>query len=450
MTRRHHWKGIAIRLVPLTIPAFYCSWIACRVSRKLERFTLSTIHKYDDAPFLQHVLSTEEVNAKAAERLQTSCFPHNTIDWLNSTRHGNADGDFFLDGGILSTISLPQSSGQLRSMLQETLCYENSSLLSFANGGIMSSDESREVRMWTIRLIYWVVYEHQYSPALPEALSRLDLDSPCWQSARAKGVATLDFECPSAKFLVVSFYKNGIGANLRLGAVPALEAGIASGRVVLFVDDADEGPSFLQEPWPLASCDHRRDSQCFFRPASPCVVTTNELASARVLTRGEMRHLFRAGRVPEHYAEDRVLILHLNFRPQRQPENLAGILYNRSVALIERLATNDNGISRKLLFRAAEAILTEEQVFPTYNYYGAGSAIFHSLLLYASRPNRQAAWAVNSILRNVLPTADAFSSQHALGLPIRGMSRDDRQYQNCLLDSHFALLVIRRIGQMRH
>jgi hypothetical protein len=422
---RHHWKGIAVRIVPLTIPAFYCSWIACRVSRKLELFSVYAIHKYDDAQFLPHPWSLEEVNANNTGRLQTSCFPHNTIDWLNSTRHGNADGDFFLDGGILSTISLPQSTSmsarQLRLILQETLCYENSSLLSFANGGSFSSDESREVRMWTIRLIYWVVYEHQHTPAYPEARSRLDRDSPCWQSARAKGVGALDFECPSAKFLVVSFYKNGIGANLRLGAVPALEAGIASGRVVLFVDDADEGPSFLQEPWPLASCDHRRDTQCFFRPASPCVLSTKELASARVLKRGEMRQLFRVGRVPEHYADDRVLILHLNFRPQRQPANLAGILYNRSVALIERLATNDDSISRNLLYRAAEAILTEEEVFTTYNYYGAGSAIFHSLLLYAARPNRQAASAMNSILRDVLPTDDAFSSQHALGLPIRGM-----------------------------
>jgi hypothetical protein len=420
---RHHWKGIAIRIVPLTIPAFYCSWIACRVSRKLELFSLYATHKYDDEQSLQHVLSMEdEVNANNTGRLQTSCFPHNTIDWLNSTRHGNADGDLSLDGGILSTPqSASMSARQLRSILQETMCYENSSLLRFADGDSVSSDESREVRMWTIRLIYWVVYEHQHTPAYPEARSRQDLGSPCWQSARAKGVGTLDFECPSAQFLVVSFYKNGIGANLRLGAVPALEAGIASGRVVLFVDDADEGPSFLQEPWPLASCDHRRDSQCFFRPVSPCVSTANELATARVLKRGEMRQLFRVGRVPEHYADDRVLIMHLNFRPQRQPGNLAGILYNRSVALIERLATNDDRVSRKLLFRAAEAILKEEEVFTTYNYYGAGSAIFHGLLLYAARPNRQAASAVNSILRDVIPTDDAFSSQHSLGLPIRGM-----------------------------
>jgi len=91
---------------------------------------------------------------------------------------------------------------------------------------------------------------HQHAPAHSEA--QLRRNNPICQQQQQQSqqqyenIGSFDFECPTAKFLVVSFYKNGIGANLRLAAVPALMAGLVTGRVVLFVNHAPvTGPAFL-------------------------------------------------------------------------------------------------------------------------------------------------------------------------------------------------------------
>lgn len=438
------------RVVLILLPAFYCSWTAFRLTLRLTLFR-SEINGNDgqfsrtaDAWNAQlrtsfDAAKYDAIDARARSRVvesdENECFPLNSIDWLEGPRHGNSDEEGLSFGTApeaMPSFSAISSINNLRSVLHQSLCHNQSALLSL-DSSISLISEERAVHLWTARLLYLVVYEHQHRPAFPEAEARSKINTQCMQAAREKDICSFDFECPSAKFLVVSFYKNGIGANMRLGAVPALEAGIASGRVVVFVDDAATGPAFLQEPWTLASCDHRRDAQCFFRAATPCVLTANELASAYTLKKGEMRRLFRHGLVPDDRVDDRVLILHLSFRPQRQPENLRTVLHNRSTAFIERLVASDaNLVSPELLYKAADAILHEEEsAVPRttkFNYYGAGSQIFHSLLLYAMRPNPGAAAKMDAILHEVIP--DDFSATSALGLPIRGKHTTNSAHMN--------------------
>ena len=425
--------SVFLRVAVMLLPAFYCSWYALRMTLQL---TLFQSELYDDRPFARrkacgHAPLLPSISANhAADNLTKSgtsdsteqgCFHFNSNEWLEGPRHGNynEDGLNLIAPDTISAFPslLLVTSGSLQPILQESLCEKNSPLLSLNNSNLLS--ENHSVRLWTARLLYLVINEHQRSPALLEASHR-SKEAQCLHAAKDYGIGRFDFECPSAKFLVVSFCKNGVGANLRLVAVPALMAGLASNRVVVFVNDAATGPSFLQEPWALASCNHRQDAQCFFRPATPCVLTNDELATAYTLQRGEARRLFRSGQVPDERADERVLILHLRHRPQRQPENLRAVLHDRATALIERLvASDDNRLSPSLFHKAANAILqVEEPPTTSFNYYGAGSQIFQSLLIYAMRPNAQAIAQMEAILREVMP--DDFVTEDALGLQIRG------------------------------
>lgn len=396
------------------------------------------------------------------------CFLLNSVAWLNSTKHGNSNDNNGKDehpflimalNSVLSHTELPPTgnslrteSASLRAILRQSLCYHQSPFLdlppSYSHDGrdisfVMTDHDASAnqalqrrrrhkdlLRLWTTRLIFWVIYEHQHQGAIPEARARSSF--PCKHGDKMTSpelggdasVGLFDFECPNAKFLVISFTKSGLGANLRLGAVPALQAGIASNRVVMFVNDAKQGPAFLQEPWPLASCSHRRDSQCVFRAATPCILSDEELDAAYTLNRGEMRKLFRIGTLPLERINDRALILHLNFRPQRQPENLRVSLHERAVALVEHIIhASDMDVPPSILYQAAAAILEEEShVLPpnTYNYYGSNSTIFMSLLLYAMRLNPQSNTYVDDVIERVLPRGENREPENAMGLPIRG------------------------------
>jgi len=344
------------------------------------------------------------------------CFRWNSDEWVAGPRFGNSLGyysqetrvdDFFAE-------EARSAAGGLEKILQQqSLCGKESPFSSFL---VTDQEENQlQIRRWTSRLLFLAVHLHQHGPALPEARQRNN--SQCQQLTRDRGIGSFDFECPKSKFLVVSFYKNGIGANMRLAAVPALMAGLATGRIVLFVNNAPTGPAFLREPWMLASCE-RRDAQCFFFPASPCTITHDELASAYQLSRGEMRRIFRRGEIPEERVNDRVLILHLSFRPQRQPENLREALYNLSQTVVEWVVASDARLA-PILHQAAKAIWNEEDPpNNTFNYYGADSAIFHSLLLYAMRPNPRSTIRMDEILAEILPPD--FAAGNSLGLPIRG------------------------------
>lgn len=429
-----HVRGNAIfRTVLILLPALFCSWTALRISLALTVNTnmmmthLLTSDVQDLDARMESAngvrMSNNNISSEAQlwinrnkEQYQKSqnCFVHNSLEWLEKPRHGNLETLSFLEEDVLAhDATLPSIARILR---QQSLCSEKSSFASLLR--------PVTVHQWTARLLFLIVHLHQHSPALTEA--RIRNRPNCQQPKRKYQIGEYDYECPNAKFLVISFYRNGIGANVRLAAVPALMAGLATDRVVLFVDNAPTGPTFLRESWMLASC-QRKDAQCYFRPMSPCVLRHDEFEDAPVLSKSMTRQIFRHGTLPKEYSKERVVILHLTYRPQRQPDNLRAILYNKTRALVERIVGNSNLIDPQtaaIIYNASNVILEEEEedtaVPPTqeFQYYGGHSILFQSLLLYAIRPNPQFMARIDNVMKAVIPSD--FVSDEVLGLPIRG------------------------------
>jgi hypothetical protein len=201
----------------------------------------------------------------------------------------------------------------------------------------------------------------------------------------------------------------GLGAVMRLTAVNALLAGMATNRVVMFVNNAPVGPQNVQNPWPHASCD-RHDMQCFYLPPTPCVLTVKELAEAHVLRRSEMRQMFKRGEIPGGHAEDRVVVTKINTRPHMAPEHLRENL----VALAKK-----HIVDNALLERAVELIHKIEPLEESrYYYFGHSSKVHHAAVFYAMRPRPLYAKLLDKVVDSV---PDDFRPDVSLGLPIRGM-----------------------------
>lgn len=391
----------------------------------------------------------------------SSCFPLNSDSWLRRPRLGNSN-DSSLDENYARQLILTEAPNMLhhskpfvpskyaKYALGQSICREGSRLLDLKRAleEVKGDDEEGTknlIRIWTVRLVYLSAHYHQHRPAADEAFHRLSITGQRKKECRAerKGylVGNFDFECKQAKFLVVRFFQNGIGANMRLAAVPALMAGLATGRIVLFINNAPSGPDFLQRPWDLASC-ARRDAQCFFMPASPCVLTLEEIDSAYTLGRSEMRQIFRTGAIPADHKSDRVLILQLSYRPQRTPPNLRSAIYSLAKPVVEQLLKEkheDKSVTTKNSsqdfashpLKAALRSILHEEMSPkdSYEYYGANSPVFHGLLLYALRPMPRARASIDEVVNEVLPLD--FETEHAIGLPIRGSDKCETE-SDCL------------------
>jgi hypothetical protein len=354
-------------------------------------------------------------DGSAAATPSKGCFPFNSDAWLRGPRLGNANYSFGMDyslGKNLILSSIHWSKDNLPILLQQSICEENSRFVQRQP----TIDAESELRLWVVRLVYMYIHYHQHRHAFIEMQNT---DAQCIIERQEAGIGPFDFECTNARFLVVRFYNNGIGANMRYAAVPALMAGLATDRVVLFVNHSPVGPPFLQQPWSQVTCD-RRDAQCFFLPSSPCVLTHHEIEQAYSLQKKERRQLFRTGTLPEDRQENRVLLLQLPFRAQRIPHNLRDKLYTNIVPLIHRM-TNAPDLQQTLL-EAADKLRKDDDSLQNepFSYYGLDSPLFHGLLLYALRPNPRALRRMDDTVKAVLPPF--YESGKSIGLPIRGKS----------------------------
>jgi hypothetical protein len=364
----------------------------------------------------------------------TDCFRYNSQRWLQGPRLGNVNDT--LDVSLARRLILDDSTlsmSQARQVLSRTICDLKSPFVSLQSS---KETELAMIRYWKTRLVYLAIHHFQHHWAVPEVV--LFHQAGCLDQQRTKhGVGPLDFECPDAKFLVVRLFSNGIGANMRLAAVPALMAGLATQRVVVFVNNAPVGPDFLQNPWKQVSCP-RGDMQCFFMPSTPCVLTIDELAKAPTLRKDELRSIFRNGTLSEERQKERVLILHLSFRPQREPENVRRLLYELAFPLAKALVHESDEPERSIILQAAQDLLQPDPVSTanttTYSYYGTNSPLFHGLLLYAMRPNTRAALSLQSIVKESLPKD--YDVKHSIGLPIRATDKCDAESECLAFDQY--------------
>jgi hypothetical protein len=319
-----NYRKQALRLSIAIIPTTLCLWIALFT-------TLGQIGVQEHVSFnpmetlLTQNSSTISSSIERYQFLFESISPNYSLDslcrgfvslnskvWIDGKRIANSKG--FINMTEDSILTLPSlSMPAAKKLLQSSICHASSR---FINPEHEDEDEIA-IRAWKSSLIYLAVHVHQHRHAVAEAqhLSTMRTFGCLDEKSLRKDIEDFDFECPTAKFLVVRLYKMGIGANMRLGVVPALMAGLATDRVVLFVNNVRSVSRYFGLPWSLASCD-RRDHQCFFMPSSPCVITQEQLANAHTLSRNEMRHIFRRGSIPMLHEDKRVIVLNLTFRPQ--------------------------------------------------------------------------------------------------------------------------------------
>lgn len=423
MKRKSSGLRLRIRILTIAIPFIYSTWFAIsnlwamdRESARNEMIVISHPSFVHDSSRLNPVTTRITPNFESdstAAALHVNCFQFNSDAWLRGPRVANANHSFGIDypfGKELIFSSIHWSEDNLPTLLKQSICERKSRFVHRQPTG----DTETELRLWVVRLVYMYLHFHQHRHAYHEAQT---LEPQCIRERQSAGMGPFDFECTNAKFLVVRFYNNGIGANMRYSAVPSLMAGLATDRVVLFVNHSPVGPTFLQQPWSQVTCE-RRDAQCFFLPSSPCVLTHEEIEKAYSLQKKERRQLFRMGTLPEDRNEDRVLLLQLPFRAQRIPENLRDTIYSGILPLIQNVA-NDPDL-RRILLDAAGLIRKNDDLLrnESFSYYGMDSPLYHGLLLYALRPNPRTMNRMDEIVNAVIPPG--FESGESIGLPIRG------------------------------
>ena len=188
-----------------------------------------TVKKFQSIPALPSD-KNESVSSRGS-----SCLQWNSKAWLEGSRLGNSQDSFVTDQLAIDTIlgTTPTTFDEkdlIPTVLQQSLCDENSRFLQFtADEGV----DEKNIEAWTMRLMYLAFHLNQHRPAVKEAIARSSLPEQCREELNKHKVGRFDFECPDRKFLVVTMGKLGLGAVMRLGAVNALLAGVATNRTVV-------------------------------------------------------------------------------------------------------------------------------------------------------------------------------------------------------------------------
>jgi hypothetical protein len=399
----------------------------------------------------------------------------NSKSWLESKRLGNNNDDdndnnnndtssrFIVDNeyvksSILNIESLFSSSSSSSSsfnnnsddvdeinsqnILRHTICAKSSRFLNLKfSSSSTDNDDSADItvnnqatiRYLSLRLLYMSIHVHQHMHAMKEAEYRLNnINNKCENEMKKRNIGKFDFECQDAKFLIVPLKQSGLGAQVRLVMAPALMAGIASDRIVLFVNGSPVGPKFIREPWMLSSCP-RKDKQCFFLPDSPCVVTYDEIANATILEKSERRLLFKTGQLPDHIQHnDRVVLMNMAARPQRTPTNFRNRITHiaKEYIINPLLKANPKDPRLPLLFAAVDYILQEDNDNDDslFYYYGRNFQAHHAMVFFAMRPNFHFAHRIDDIVDRVIFEGGSNNRNNhrtdlALGLPIRASDK---------------------------
>lgn len=324
-------------------------------------------------------------------------------------------------------------------VLQTSLCEEYSALCdvpSTVPTDFSHNNDGTELQMWVNRLFYMMIHDNQHKHAQMEAKQRLTTtaapkgtSSILDPASSSPGVGHFDYQCPDAKFLVVSLMYMGLGAHVRHIFVAALLAGVFSNRVVLFINSQkSDGPT--ERPWGWASCP-RKDYQCVFLPSSPCVLTKQDLANATLVPSNKLRN---SPDEWEEYRDDRVLILqdvnavwHASV-----PFNWTGLLAENAGAMVDRIETASNH-SMPILHAAANYIPNDPRgvSIPTKTVSKIADHPFGRMSsLYSLRPNQHYHSFLDREIQSIFPPS--FDPPHSFGLPVRGSEKCIRKEGTCM------------------
>jgi hypothetical protein len=443
--RRINWLFLSSRPFLVLLPACLCaSWIALQHHADLvlldnaigSSATMTLMMVPDETPLLKNGHELFLNNNNNAAQWQRHHQPPSSRPASRSTKVLSSTRSLTTKSENPSSDRVRESS-LVHALLHQSLCDVESSFVKLLDAnGLTTTTTATTVQTLAARLVYLAVYEHQNDVLLPsdddDRLSVSSASSLIFPGDEDDTLNTKDDDggddCTTmphqnkTKFLVFAYGKSGLGANMRLGAVPALQLGLATNRRVININRASFGPPFLQEPWPwAASCSdqswRRYRAECYFRPLTTLCWDPKWLDGAPILTKAEARYAFRTGRIPTALEDEQYLILHVTFRPQRDPATLRGIVASKARDLAERLRWTDSPSSATVR-EALDLISAKPKLKDVgeYDYYGVNSVIFHGLLLYAMRPTT----AISRELKLILADVTRQFDESTVGVPIRG------------------------------
>ena len=323
------------------------------------------------------------------------CFRLNSKAWLEEPRIGNIRE---LPDTMVSDLILDLAPrlliGGLDQLLGHTICHAQGRFRDYKN-----RLDDQDLHFWALRFFYLGFHVNQHQGAIEEA--NLRRNNHCAAALKQKNIGNFDFECPNTKFIVVQLSKDaGLGAHMRLGALNALVAGVATNRTTLLLNHGNK------KPWSHASCE-RGDLQCFYMPPSPCVITEQELSKAYKLTNGESRLIFRKSELPKSHENDRVLYMTLSLVPKPFPDDAFRTNIKRlAQQIIIELQNIDADTSIvQLMQQSLDLILQIEPPNPDrpYEYIGALSKPHHAAVFYTMRPKPKYAQRLKEISDHVIP-----------------------------------------------
>lgn len=145
---------VAVRLFCMLLPALCCSWIALQTTLQFEHDTSEKgVEWENDGPQYSNVLSSnastptlDAIKIPAILVSETSCLLHNSKEWLDSPRIGNANGDASAFRSLIVDLpSIFKEGNSPRHILKQSLCHEQSRFLNATE---------HDEHLWIIRLIY--------------------------------------------------------------------------------------------------------------------------------------------------------------------------------------------------------------------------------------------------------------------------------------------------------
>ena len=366
-------------------------------------------------------------NANDVPLYPPECTMHNSRPWLEGTRISNAYTNM-TDEFVYNLVNVTQLIHRADTITSTTVCHKDGTFRSQTPSTTWDLSDERLLSEWQFRLTYLSIHYHMHKPAMRELEARRACGHPL-------PAAKMDFECKDAKFLVANMGKMGLGASFRLGAIVSLWMGIVTDRITVFVNHAKVGPRFLQNPWPLASCE-RKDAQCFFLPATPCVLTMEDVQNATLLEESMARHLRRGGSLPDSYNETRVLIAEPSMIPSyTNSDKIRNALHRIASTMIDEIEESDWKVFLKAAAKRIQDVdarlgnsTNPHPMFGNVTEYGYSmkdSHIPHACLLYVMRPNVAYQALSNEISAAALPAN--LDPEVTIGLPVRGSDKCRRE-----------------------
>lgn len=361
----------------------------------------------------------------------SQCFPYNSNEWLHGSRWSNADSNL-TDNFVYTQMKIPNPLDPewFSHLSSQTICHAESKFRNPFSTVDWDATNEKLIDEWEFRLLYMAIHHHQHEPATLEANARQTCPN------EELHVSKMDYECPSAKFLVSNIVPTGWGISIRKGAVNTMLMAIATNRVAIFVNNFSGGPSFFETNFASQSC-HRGDIQCFYLPPTPCTALVDDLKNAKILPEEGVRDLLRRGRIrTPTYTDARILAMESILDPLNQPSMHVMIqsrLHTIALQLIDGIRSSASP-EQILVLETAAARIKMDNSYDSSNIINNSTSTYdnryakaaHAALMYLMRPNAKYQQISDEIVAHAIPK-DVDQSL-SIGLPIFGAS------EGCIAD----------------